>query len=217
MRTVHETEALRPSDPVPKSMQPHLLGQPQKLPPRLKFILKGPSSPAPQSPQLHDISPFAHDADDHHATPDDTHLDYADNATTYPPELGFSEADIARGPHELWRLLRRQVHWAEAEAEALQRECEVLEAVRKKEWLEKELLLEQVVKNEVDWQARRQVAVAEVEKLVAAHEAAKAKEQAVQAQRQKADEEAAAADIEEDRPIEDQREAAAVLASLVNG
>lgn len=62
----------------------------------------------------------------------------------------------ARGPKELYRLLRRQVHWAEEEGELLKRQCEQLEELRKKEWLDKEVLLDQVIRNEVLWNERRQ-------------------------------------------------------------
>lgn len=68
------------------------------------------------------------------------------------------------GPMALFRLLRRQVHWAEEESEALKRECEVVEAIRRREWLEKEVLLDQVIKNEVDWHARRDVVLQSLEK-----------------------------------------------------
>ena len=152
MRTVHETEALRPSDPVPKSMQP--ISKPN----RLKLIIKQqpddrPSglsqSPAPNRdpPSYADFSNPLPGSDVEAFTP----------LTT---ESGFTDAEVSRCPKELWRLLRRQLHWAESESELLRQECEMTEAQRNKEWMEKEILLDQVIKNELDWHSRRESVLA---------------------------------------------------------
>jgi len=183
MRTVHETEALRPSDPIPKSMQPASKAS------RLKLILK---------PQLSstegDVEAF-----------DNGIMNGDDSFTPFPAELGFTPENEARGAKELWRLLRRQVHWAEEEAESLKRECEVMEEIRRKEWTEKEVLLDQVINSEISWHKQRQEVLAGLVRVPTADEIR-----------------AAAASLGEmpegvsakEQPIEDQREAAAVLASL---
>jgi hypothetical protein len=77
--------------------------------------------------------------------------------SSFPSELGFTAEEEARGPKELYRLLRRQIIWAEEVGEQLKRQCEHLEELRKKEWLDKEVLLDQVIRNEVSWNERRQV------------------------------------------------------------
>jgi hypothetical protein len=82
--------------------------------------------------------------------------DHSGWTSSYNPELGFTAEEEARGPEELWRLLRRQVHWAEEEGELLKRQCEAMEDIRKKEWIEKEVLLDQVIHNETTWHQRRE-------------------------------------------------------------
>lgn len=130
-RTVHETEALRPSDPIPKSMQANRT-------PRVK-------------PKEKTIQPH----------PDMyVELGYKKDerwASSYPVELGFTEEDEARGAKELYRLLRRQILWAEEDSDQLKRQCEALEELRKREWLEKELILDQAVQGEKDYHERRRI------------------------------------------------------------
>lgn len=205
MRTVHETEALRPSDPIPKSMQP-----PTKSGGRLKLIIKQPN----ETPSSASQSPAFPPTDAVFPPPDSSSPDLSSLAA----ELGFTQAELALGPKELFRLLRRQIHWAEEEADALRRECETVEAIRKKEWVDKEILLDQVIKNELDWHERRRVVLASL--------AVKVTEDQPQTGIQTdANTESATAETNGKPPEEelmndaefakqDQREAAAVLASL---
>ncbi|CAD6506253.1 BgTH12-07180 [Blumeria graminis f. sp. triticale] len=139
-RTVHETEALRPSDPIPKSMQAA-----NKLS-RQKSNFNDPQPNLEGHPP--DLVNYAHDLSESWSS-------------SYPPELGFTPEEEARGPRNLYRLLRRQVYWAEAEADSLKRSCEVLEELRKKEWLDKEVLLDQTLKTDLDWQERRRIVLAQ--------------------------------------------------------
>ncbi|RDW71936.1 hypothetical protein BP5796_07970 [Coleophoma crateriformis] len=148
MRTVHETEALRPSDPVPKSMQPANKGA------KLKLTIKAPQAAASQSV----------------LTETTTNGKSNNGSSRFPPELGITAEEEKLDIEELWRLLRKQVHWAEEDSEALKREVEVMEEIRKKEWKEKEVLLDQVVKNELDWHERRQEALAGMPKVMSAEE-----------------------------------------------
>jgi hypothetical protein len=78
-----------------------------------------------------------------------------DSLTPLTADDGFKSEELALGPKELWRLLRRQAHWADEEAESLKQEIEMMNEIRDKEWLEKEILLDQVIKNEMDWFERR--------------------------------------------------------------
>ncbi|TQS34359.1 hypothetical protein Golomagni_05260 [Golovinomyces magnicellulatus] len=139
-RTVHETEALRPSDPIPKSMQAANKSS------RQKPILKVPQS----SPEGNYSARMKGKSNGNF----NLSLDY-------PAELGFTSEDEAQNPKDLCRLLRRQVHWAEQEAETLKKSCEVLEDLRRKEWVDKEILLDQVLKTDIDWQKRRQIVLAQ--------------------------------------------------------
>ncbi|KAI9731661.1 MAG: hypothetical protein M1818_007791 [Claussenomyces sp. TS43310] len=207
MRTVHETEALRPSDPIPKSMQP-----PSKNGGRLKLVIKQPHehpSSASQSPAYPPTDAVFPPFD--HSNPSDM--------TSYATDLGFTPEDLALESRDLFRLLRRQLHWAEEEADALRRECEATEAIRRKEWIDKEILLDQVIKTELDWHERRRMVLASL-----GPSAADVRAQ-TQAQLDASVEEANI-DVKEgvleehddmddgDGEKEDQREAAAVLASM---
>lgn len=193
MRTVHETEALRPSDPVPKSMQPAKGA-------RIKLILKQQNPNDPQSSQSPSLGP----------QPD---LFTSEDASTYTKlsQSLFTEAEMASDPKELYRLLRRQVHWAEEENDELRRTCETVEAIRKNEWMDKEILLEQVLQSERDYQERKMAVLLQMDR--------------EEYERQR--EQAAVRTVEAAQPpsveptplptINSQEEAAAVLASLHQG
>jgi len=140
MRTVHETEALRPSDPIPK-MDPAKAS-------RLKLIIKKSQEEKGETQQTNGSAPPTEIPESSAWT------------STYPTELSFTAEEEARGTKELYRLLRRQVHWAEEEAESLKKQCEFMEEIRRKEWAEKEVLLQQVINNEQDWHNRRQAVLA---------------------------------------------------------
>lgn len=133
--------------------------------------------------------------------------------SSYPPELGFTPEEEGRGPKELYRLLRRQVHWAEEEAESLKQSADMMEELRKKEWLEKEILLDQAFKTEVDWHERRRLVLAgsaEIPSIKAA--AGRAWNNTFSPPAIEAS--SPSPFPPKGRLIEDQREAAAVLASL---
>ncbi|KAK3694595.1 hypothetical protein B0T22DRAFT_75038 [Podospora appendiculata] len=140
MRTVHETEALRPSDPVPKSMQAGggLPGKTSKL----KIVLK--------TPQSH--------AAGHDDSMDDGSLgdDSSDMFTPLTEDQGFSRRELDMPVDRLANLCKIQVKWAEEEGNALRNECKQWEELYKQEWLEKEVLLDQVVQSEQAWHVRRQ-------------------------------------------------------------
>ena len=142
MRTVHETEALRPSDPVPKSMQSQ--GSKGK---QLKIILKTQQS---------------------HSANNDSNGDGADGNDEISAELftqlttqqGFSNKELALDIVSLLKLCIANVKWATKEGESLRKECEELEQVYKESWLEKEVLLDQVAQVEEDYWNRRQAVLA---------------------------------------------------------
>ena len=167
MRTVHETEALRPSDNVPKGHS-----NPPTFP-RLTLIL---SAKPPDDRRARKRKDAASDTEDddghshHHdrsdsplmtATPE---LDALAAAAAkmqeqqeqlrqmqepYPADLGLTEEEAAMPSQQLFRLLRRQVHWAEEESREHQAEIVELERRRKEEWVLKELLLENALETEL--------------------------------------------------------------------
>jgi len=143
MRTVHETEALRPSDPVPKSMQ---AGGPAGKSSKLKIIIKTPQSHAAgQDDAVDDGS-----AGDEHM---------ADMLTPMTQDQGFSTEELEMPLERLCKLCRLQVKWAEEDGEQLRKECKQWEDLYKNEWLEKEVLLDQVVQREQDWHSRRKAVI----------------------------------------------------------
>ena len=139
MRTVHETEALRPSDPVPKNYS----SIPPK-PQRLKLILNAKPrshSEANEDTEVDDNTSMYHtdaEIDDMPAAP-----------FTYPPDVQFTEEELGLPADQLYRLLRRQLHWTEEDGVELKEEVAALEAKRKTEWLSKELVLANVMEAEL--------------------------------------------------------------------
>jgi hypothetical protein len=73
----------------------------------------------------------------------------------FPPDMNFTEAELSLPAPELFRLLRRQLHWANQEGELLKAEAELLEKKRKEEWIAKELLLENLM--EAEWARTRRL------------------------------------------------------------
>ncbi|KAL8830465.1 MAG: hypothetical protein Q9170_005718 [Blastenia crenularia] len=133
LRTVHETDNLKPSDPVPKG---HSSTQkPQRL--KLVFNSKPPLSEnndGPLSPYQNDIKEELADQDD------DATLPRTGSPSPMPENLNWAEDELNLSPHELYRLLRRKVHWAEHKVNAdLKAQCERLEAKKMEEWQRKEL------------------------------------------------------------------------------
>ncbi|KAL6891238.1 hypothetical protein HDV57DRAFT_484885 [Trichoderma longibrachiatum] len=138
MRTVHETEALRPSDPVPKSMQSGPTGRTGKL----KIIIKTPQSQSAQD-----------DGDDANGD-----VPPSECFTALPPDL-FTEEELQIPLPKLWRKCHWEATWAEEVGDALRNECKQWEDLYYKEWLDKEVLLSQVIQSEVDWHERRQAII----------------------------------------------------------
>lgn len=167
MRTVHETEALRPSDNIPKGHS-----NPPTLP-RLKLILSAKPPDDRRARKREDAASDTEDDDGHShhhdrsdsplmtATPE---LDALAAAAAkmqeqqeqqrqmqepYPTDLGLTEEEAAMPSQQLFRLLRRQVHWAEEESREHEAEIAELERRRKEEWVLKELLLENAMETEL--------------------------------------------------------------------
>lgn len=139
MRAVHDPDELRNSEPGSRPIPP-----PGK-PPRLRLVLK-PARDAsgglpPLKGHINGVNPPGW-------------------TSSYPPGLAFTAEEEARGPEQLFRLLRRQVQWAEEEQASLKKQCEAMEELRKKEWKEKEVLLSQVISSEATWQQTREKVLA---------------------------------------------------------
>lgn len=135
MRTVHETEALRPSDPVPRNYS-----SAHFRPQRLKLTVKPPAAEDGEAEVDEDATIYSK-----------SDVDVEDNTQPfeYPPDVQFTEEELAMPPDKLFKLLRRQVHWAQEDEKLLQEEVHGLEAQRKKEWMEKELILSNLMEAEL--------------------------------------------------------------------
>lgn len=156
MRTVHETEALRPSDPVPK----HHSSNPSNKFQRIKLVLneskkgieKGstPASPSSHAP-TGAVAPLTGDAEYAHNNVtylQDLSAPDAPTMVQFPPDINFTERELALPAPHLFRLLRQQLLWATQEGEQLRAEEKALESKRKDEWVAKELLVENVMEAE---------------------------------------------------------------------
>lgn len=149
MRTVHETEALRHADPIakPNTSSLPILGAttgsgtttPASKLQRIKLKLSQPHPPR-------DDNASESAAED--PTEDPNYLnDY--ELPEYGPEIGFDEAELALRPRDLYRLLRRQLHWAERETDHLRDDWERTRPKRKQSWLEKEAVFDDVIDAEI--------------------------------------------------------------------
>ena len=135
MRTVHETEALRPSDPVPRNHS-----QAQVKPQRIKLVLKG-KQRATQAET---------NADEEETLPQDDDITTIDPLAAFKdPLIYFDEEELSLPPKDLYTLHRHKLRWAEEEGERLRKENEELEKVHKKEWLKKELVLVNLIEAEL--------------------------------------------------------------------
>lgn len=139
MRTVHQTEDLRPSDPVSKAHQS--ASAPGKTSKALRIVLKTPQSHAAGQDDVLDDDSLRDDSSDDIFTPlDKDH---------------FSGEELDMPIQRLYKKLRVEVRWAENEGEALRFECKKYEEMYKQEWLEKEVALEQVKRSEQAYNARK--------------------------------------------------------------
>ncbi|KAL3480250.1 hypothetical protein BJX99DRAFT_221001 [Aspergillus californicus] len=137
MRTVHETEALRPSDPVPKRHDvPSSVGTPVGTPAgkvqRIRLKLS--------HPRRDDVEPYSEN--------DTEDLDEFE-IPEFSSDAGFDDHELEMNPQQLYRLLRRQIHWAEQEGIGLRNDWEKIRPKRKQAWLEKEAIFDDWIDAEV--------------------------------------------------------------------
>ncbi|KAF3932272.1 hypothetical protein ABW19_dt0203964 [Dactylella cylindrospora] len=158
MRTVHETEALRPSDPIPKSHPNHPLNISAHLHDHIEHDKDeySSSSPSPQPP----------DSDEEEDGPNGTLANgkekkQKEDVNYYEPEDGFDVDEAKLPPSELYRLLRRKLAWAQEETAELEAEKKMLEEKRRQAWVKKEMLLEKVLESELGDEAKAVTALDE--------------------------------------------------------
>ncbi|BCR86866.1 C2H2-type zinc finger protein [Aspergillus chevalieri] len=148
MRTVHEAEALRPLEALKGTTSLPVIGGPTATPAsklqRIKLKLS--------QPPRDDASESA--AEEHPPAVPTIDNDLGDidiDLPEYGPEIGFDEHELSLPPRDLYRLLRRQIHWAEKEGENLRAEWERTIPKRKQSWLEKESVFDDVIDAELRW------------------------------------------------------------------
>jgi hypothetical protein len=157
MRTVHETEALRPSDPVPKHHSSNPQNKSQRL--RLTFnkFAAGAHSPADPEPAIvkqqlkASPAPSMTAADieyEHHNATFTRDEDTGEWTPQFPPDVTFASEELAMPAQQLWRLLKRQLVWATEEADELKRQLAAVEKIRKSEWVAKDLVLEELIQQQ---------------------------------------------------------------------
>lgn len=146
MRTVHEAEALRPLEALKGTTSLPVIGGPTATPAsklqRIKLKLS--------QPPRDDASESA--AEEHPPAVPTIDNDLGDidiDLPEYGPEIGFDEHELSLPPRDLYRLLRRQIHWAEQETAQLRREWEMIEPQRKQAWREKEAIFDDMIEAEV--------------------------------------------------------------------
>lgn len=175
MRTVHETEALRPSDPVPKSHQSH----PQNIANtayadalfrrQSKAIGNGgangdgsfrvmqlttPTTPPPSLfPATANGLFSTRNSHNNNASQDsDSEMENGapDLRKSYYSASGpYSPDETHRPPRELYHYLKQKLKWVQQAHDDLQKELEVFTNRRREAWVKKELLLERCLQMEL--------------------------------------------------------------------
>ena len=150
MRTVHETEALRPSDPVPRGHTGGISNGPSNGPKRLKLIMGGGANGTRRSSEIGDLPPLPtrYTASQLGVPPEQMDTTGAEESEEladavdmdcipftlpvgpdyYPPEVWNDMDDYERTlpPSQYYELLRRQLVWADEEGEELNEELVTL-------------------------------------------------------------------------------------------
>lgn len=73
----------------------------------------------------------------------------------FPPDIDFLPEELRLPAPDLFKLLRRQLHWVTQEGEQLRVQADALERQRKEEWEAKELLVENYMEAQVATEQRR--------------------------------------------------------------
>jgi hypothetical protein len=91
----------------------------------------------------------------------------APTVVEFPPDMNFTEQELALPAPELFRLLRRQLCWATQDGDQLRAEAEALEKQRKEEWTAKELLVENILEAELSTSKRKRLEAGDLEEPLA--------------------------------------------------
>ncbi|KAF3080951.1 hypothetical protein TWF569_011731 [Orbilia oligospora] len=161
MRTVHETEALRPSDPIPKSHPNHPLNISAHLHDHMEHGKEdeySSLSPSPVPPSDEDDDAGTGSTGGQNGIQNGKEKKPKEEVNYYEPEDGFDIDESKLPPADLYRLLRRKLAWAQEEAVELEAEKKMLEEKRRQAWVKKEMLLEKVIENDLGEDAKHVMA-----------------------------------------------------------
>ncbi|KAL8712353.1 MAG: hypothetical protein Q9220_003504 [cf. Caloplaca sp. 1 TL-2023] len=131
-----------------------LPGDSHQKPQRLKLVFNS-KPPSADNNDPHS-SPHPHEAEERDVPDpedDDDTLPRTRSPSPMPEDLNFIEEELTMPPSQLFRLLRRQVNWAEQEGLALAAENDLLDKKREEEWQRKELVLANLMEAELSWAA----------------------------------------------------------------
>ncbi|RPA85704.1 hypothetical protein BJ508DRAFT_411708 [Ascobolus immersus RN42] len=133
MRTVHETEALRPSDPIPKGYTTEKHPETPSAPSRKRKSTKIHSernTPSPPNGRVNGTGqPEAHPGA---------------SSRYWDAEDGLSEDEVRFPPKQLYAYLKKKLSVLEEEQKELKKKDEKWTVVERKAWIEKEKILEGV-------------------------------------------------------------------------
>ncbi|KAJ6259035.1 hypothetical protein Dda_5931 [Drechslerella dactyloides] len=164
MRTVHETEALRPSDPIPKSHPNHPLNISAHLHDHIDHDRDDDEysslSPSPQ-PQSEDDDDAGGGSTSSNGVANGSKDKKKDDVNYYSPEDGFDLDEIKLPPKELYKLLRRKMVWTLEEKTSLEAEKKTLEDKRRRAWVKKEMALEGLISVDLGDEAKNFLATDE--------------------------------------------------------
>lgn len=143
MRSVHELDNMRPSEVKAAALgsATGATGTPISKPQRIRLKLTQPAKEhGGDADHVNEsISTTAVGSDDAEEA----------SASEFGPELGFDERELAMNPRDLYRLLRRQLNWAEKDKAQLETHWSQLRQKREQAWLEKEAIFDDVIDAEL--------------------------------------------------------------------
>lgn len=163
MRTVHDTEHSRAVDVLgrtgnfdnsPRSTPPHpATSVPARGPTKLKLVLSSTKTSSPLVPRQGSADVEMDNAPASPLNPGERDELFG----AFPKDLTLTEDEAMLPRSELYRLLRRQVHWAQQESTVLKQDIVELDKQRRNEFMRKELVFENALEAEFERSKRKGV------------------------------------------------------------
>lgn len=142
MRSVHEIDSLHgPNNKAGPANS--VAGTPASKLQRIRLKLSQPSKEPGTDTEAHNEPVLTKTAIVDATDPEDMTM------PEYGPELGFDHHELAMQPRDLYRLLRRQITWAEQETAQLRTAWDNIRLRREHAWQEKEAIFDDVIDGEL--------------------------------------------------------------------